>query len=78
MSNFDSTITIIFNGEIYNYKFIKEILKKSGVSFKGSSDTEVLLNYYIYLNRDSETLSKKCNVMFSFALVDRIKKNIFC
>ena len=77
MSSVDSNVTIVFNGEIYNYKFIKEILTKSGINFKGSSDTEVLLNYYIYLNGDVETLIKKCNGMFSFVIMDRTKKKIY-
>ena len=61
----------------FSNKFIKEILTKSGINFKGSSDTEVLLNYYIYLNGDVETLIKKCNGMFSFVIMDRTKKKIY-
>src|SRR5687767_9322628 len=37
---------IIFNGEIYNYAEIKNALMKEGCSFKGSSDTEVILEAY--------------------------------
>lgn len=77
MSSNDKSITIIFNGEIYNYKSIKNILINSGVRFNGNSDTEVLLNYYIFLERDIEKLIKNCNGMFSFAIVDRIKKKIY-
>lgn len=77
MSSNDKSITIIFNGEIYNYKSIKNILINSGVRFNGNSDTEVLLNYYIFLDRDIDKLIKNCNGMFSFAIVDRIKKKIY-
>ncbi|MDB3894456.1 asparagine synthase (glutamine-hydrolyzing) [Candidatus Pelagibacter sp.] len=77
MSSQDKLITIVFNGEIYNYKSIKKTLKNSGVHFKSNSDTEVLLNYYIYLNRDIDTLIENCNGMFSFAIVDYLKKKIY-
>ena len=45
MSSKDKSTTIIFNGEIYNYQSIKNVLIKSGIKFNGNSDTEVLLNY---------------------------------
>ena len=38
---------IIFNGEIYNFQPIKEILIKKNYTFFSTSDTEVLLNAYI-------------------------------
>ena len=38
---------IIFNGEIYNYKKLKEYFTKKGVKFTSTSDTEVILKYYI-------------------------------
>lgn len=77
MSSEDKLTTIVFNGEIYNYKFIKKILKNAGVHFKSNSDTEVLLNYYIFLNRDIDSLIKNCNGMFSFAIIDHVKKKIY-
>ena len=77
MSSSDKSTTIIFNGEIYNYKIIKNILIKAGVKFNGKSDTEVLLNYYIFLKRDIDELMKNCNGMFSVAIVDRVKKQIY-
>ena len=77
MSSSDKSITIIFNGEIYNYNNIKHTLLKSGIKFNGKSDTEVLLNYYIFLERDIDKLLKNCNGMFSFAIVDRVKEKIY-
>jgi len=62
-----------FNGEIYNYKELKEELKNS-YQFKTTSDTEVLLAAYI-------KWGKKClhkfNGMFAFAIWDRKEKIIF-
>ena len=39
---------IIFNGEIYNFKELKKLLKKSGYKSFGGSDTEILLNTISY------------------------------
>ena len=40
---FDNSIYLVLNGEIYNYKELKEILHREGFVFKSNSDTEVLL-----------------------------------
>ena len=77
MTSLDNSTTIVFNGEIYNFKSIKKILKSSGVKFRGESDTEVLLNYYIFLNRNILSLIQNCNGMFSFSIIDRLKKKIY-
>lgn len=42
----DKQIVIVFNGEIYNYQSIKSKLEAEGVTFKTSSDTEVILKAY--------------------------------
>lgn len=60
--------SIIFNGEIYNYKELKSELKSFGVHFFTESDTEVLLNSLI--NWGCKCLPK-LNGMFSFAFFDR-------
>lgn len=43
----DKKIILVFNGEIYNYLFLKEILLKKGYTFKTTSDTEVICAAYI-------------------------------
>ena len=40
--------TIVFNGEIYNYKELRNELIKNGYSFNSESDTEVVLKGYEY------------------------------
>ena len=48
ISNNDGTITIVFNGEIYNYLTLREKLISIGATFKTDSDTEVVLKMYEY------------------------------
>lgn len=65
---------IIYNGEIYNFKKLREILKKKNISFKTNTDTEVILNN-ISFNGIDNTL-KNLEGMFSFAYYDRYKSSI--
>ncbi|MGC9144143.1 asparagine synthase (glutamine-hydrolyzing) [Hydrogenobaculum sp.] len=65
---------IIFNGEIYNYKSIRDFLTSKGIRFNSSSDTEVLLKAYRYFG--VEVLSK-LRGMFSFCIYDADKKSLF-
>lgn len=58
---------LIFNGEIYNYKELRVELEKLGVSFRTSSDTEVLLKYLL---KYGESGISRLNGMFAFALFD--------
>ena len=67
---------ITFNGELYNYNDIKQILISSNIRLKGDSDTEVLLEFYEYLNGDIESLLSKCNGMFAFIIVDKVRDKI--
>jgi asparagine synthase (glutamine-hydrolysing) len=67
-------IVLVFNGEIYNYKELKADLIGEGCIFKGDSDTEVLLNLYIY--KGIQMLSK-LNGIFSFAIWDANLEQLF-
>jgi len=60
---------IIFNGEIYNYREIKADLEKSGVVFRGHSDTETLLESIVH--KGLEKTLDLINGMFAFALWDK-------
>ena len=71
----DERYVIVFNGEIYNYIELKEELQEKGVVFKTLTDTEVLLNAYIYWGEDC---LHRFNGMWSFAIYDRKNKDIFC
>ncbi len=64
-----------FNGEIYNYADFKNDLERRGTKFKGSSDTEVLLEA-IATDGIEKTL-QNVNGMFAFALWDKRDKKLF-
>jgi asparagine synthase (glutamine-hydrolysing) len=66
--------TVIFNGEIYNFKELKNILQNHGYIFRTNSDTEVLLASYDMWGFDCVN---KFNGMFAFALYDYKNKTIF-
>ena len=72
-SSHDGNYSIVFNGEIYNYIELRNILNKD-YRFKTNSDTEVLLAAYI---KWKEKAFEKFHGMFSFAIFDNIKKNHF-
>ena len=69
----DEDYILTFNGEIYNYKELKNELIKMNVSFKSNSDTEVLVESY---KMWGTKCLDKLRGMFAFALWD--KKKIFC
>tara|TARA_B100000242_G_scaffold291507_1_gene264950 strand:- start:1353 stop:3173 length:1821 start_codon:yes stop_codon:yes gene_type:complete len=66
---------IIYNGEIYNFRELREDLKKKNYKFKTNSDTEVILYLYNELGID---LINYLNGMFSFAIWDEKIKALFC
>jgi len=70
----DGQYCIVYNGEFYNFKEIRDELKKKGYHFRTESDTEVLLNAYIEY---SENCLSKINGMFAFAIWDNRKKILF-
>lgn len=69
MQSANKRYVIAFNGEIYNFKEIRKDLEKSGVHFRGYSDTEVLLENIALFGLD-ETLVR-LNGMFAIALWDK-------
>ena len=70
----ESKRKIVFNGEIYNHDEVRKFLIEKNYTFKTTSDTEVLLKAYDFWKED---LLEKLEGMFSFAIHDPIKNNIF-
>jgi len=72
--NEDGSVVIVFNGEIYNYKEIREKLTSAGHVFKTNTDTEVLIHAY---EEYGEKLLNMLRGMFSFVIWNKNKKELF-
>ena len=69
----DNEVIITFNGEIYNYKALRDSLIANGFSFKSSSDTEVLLKLYLF---HGERFLSKLDGIFALAIWDNRNKEL--
>ena len=67
-------LSIVFNGEIYNFKEIRKELKELGYKFISNTDTEVILFAY---KEWKEDCLHKFNGMFAFAIWDKDKQELF-
>jgi asparagine synthase (glutamine-hydrolysing) len=74
ISNEDGTVTIVFNGEIYNYRELQPVLEARGHRFKTNSDTEAIVHAY-------EEYGAECvshlRGMFGFAIWDARRRELF-
>ena len=69
-----NTYVIIYNGQIYNTKELKETLKENNISLETHSDTEILLKSYIFYK---EEIVNKLNGIFAFAIWNEKEKELF-
>ena len=65
---------IVFNGEVFNYQELKANLERKGISFRSSSDTEVLLKLFI---REKEKCLDMLNGFFAFCIYDKVDQSFF-
>lgn len=72
MSDKEGTVWLSFNGEIYNYRELRDELKAAGSVFKSDSDTEAVICGYKQWGL--EGLLKRLRGMFAFALYDLREK----
>lgn len=70
----DHKYCIVFNGEVYNYLEIKELLRKEGFTFVTNTDTEVILKSYILWGKNCVS---RFNGMFAFSIFDLNNNTIF-
>ena len=74
ISSEDGSLIIVFNGEIYNFKELREELLKNGHTFKTNTDTEVILHLY---EEKGEDVVKELRGMFTFIIYDMKKGKVF-
>jgi len=74
MASDNGNISIVFNGEIYNYRTLKYNLEKEGIEFKTSSDTEVILK--LYETKGVESF-KELDGMFAFSIHDKTQNKVY-
>ena len=74
MQSQDKMVTIMHNGEIYNYLELREDLEEKGYSFASSGDTEVILNMYLEFGID---MLEKLQGMYALAIWDERNQECF-
>lgn len=73
MFNDDESIAVVFNGEIFNCRELKQELESHGHRFRSHSDTEVLVRGYEQWGDD---LPQRLNGMFAFSILDRKRRRV--
>ncbi|MEM7816417.1 MAG: asparagine synthase (glutamine-hydrolyzing) [Candidatus Aenigmatarchaeota archaeon] len=74
LSNEDNTVWLVFNGEIYNFKSLREDLEKRGHKFKSYTDSEVII--HLYEEKGIDCINDFIG-MFSFAIWDFNLRRLF-
>jgi asparagine synthase (glutamine-hydrolysing) len=73
ISSEDGTLQVVYNGEIYNHRSLRDRLEKRGHRFKTSSDTEVLVHAYEEHGRE---MLQSLNGMFALAIWDSVRRTL--
>ena len=73
MASSDGAAVIAFNGEIYNFRALREGLESRGYAFRSGSDTEVLLALY---EEHGEAMTSRLRGMFAFAIYDARRRGL--
>ena len=74
MTNEDGTLWITYNGEIYNYRELRQELCAKGHRFHSKTDTEVILHLY---EEEGEAVVDRLIGMFAFAIYDQRHSRLF-
>lgn len=70
----DADFTIVYNGELYNTKELREELVSHGMTFRTHSDTEVILNGFLF---EGPSFVRKMNGIFAFAIYDEAHQLLY-
>lgn len=71
--NEDKSLVVVYNGEIYNYRELREELESAGHTFSTKTDTEIIVHGY---EQWGEACFDRFNGMFGIALYDVVKKRL--
>jgi len=71
--NEDKSIVVVMNGELYNFREVRNDLEKRGHKFETNTDTEILPHLY---EEYGDSMLEHINGMFAFALWDKHKKKL--
>jgi asparagine synthase (glutamine-hydrolysing) len=74
MATPDGRYHVTFNGEIYNYRALRQSLQSAGVSLRTASDTEVLLHLYA---AHGARMVDHLRGMYAFAIYDAVEQTLF-
>ena len=74
MSSPDGRFWITYNGEIYNFRLLRDELERQGVAFRSTGDTEVILTLYA---RHGPRCLEFLRGMFALAIWDRVERTLF-
>ena len=73
-TSLDKRYSLVFNGQIYNFRKLRSQLENLGYKFRSASDTEVILHGYIHYR---ELVVEHLEGMFAFAIWDSLEKTLF-
>jgi asparagine synthase (glutamine-hydrolysing) len=74
MVNEDGSVVVVYNGEIYNYPELRDIVLARGHRLRTHCDTEVLPHLY---EDEGIAFAARLNGIFAFALLDRTRRKLF-
>ncbi len=74
MESASGRYVMVYNGEIYNFPALRKDLESVGVNFRGTSDSEVVLELY---EREGAACLDQLNGMFALAIWDRRDRSLF-
>jgi asparagine synthase (glutamine-hydrolysing) len=75
MTNEDDVVGAVLNGEIYNFRSLRDELSRQGHQLSSRGDTEVLAHLAEHL--DARAIARKLDGMFAFAVWDRGRERLF-